>query len=102
MSGTKPEFNFEEAPSALNVAGSAQQEWHINTTDQPALAAELEQPIESGDVSNRKDGSTSKTVKSVTGYFSAEYAERPQENPGVVFVGIRKRPIPTGCIEKSE
>jgi putative transposase len=77
MSKITPQFDFEKALEALKAGHDLSGQHGILTPlikqlTEAALAAELEQHIESGDESNRKNGSTPKTVKSTSGSFQLD------------------------------
>lgn len=77
MSKIIPQFDFEEALEALKAGQDLNGNNGILTPlikqlTEAALAAELEQHIESKDEPNRKNGSTPKTVKSTSGSFQLD------------------------------
>jgi len=77
MSKVTPQFDFEKALEALKAGHDLSGQNGILTPlikqlTEAALAAELEQHIESGDEPNRKNGSTPKTVKSTSGSFQLD------------------------------
>lgn len=77
MSKITPQFDFEEALEALKAGQDLNGKNGILTPlikqlTEAALAAELEQHIESKDELNRKNGSTPKTVKSTSGSFQLD------------------------------
>lgn len=77
MSNTTPQFDFEKAVEALKAGHDLSDQNAILTPlikqlTEAALAAELEQHIETGDEQNRRNGSTPKIVKSTSGSFQLD------------------------------